>query len=147
MAELYPLMSEVLASGGEFRLYPKGTSMLPLLREGRDSVVLVAKKALKKQDICLYRRKGGEFVLHRLVDLDKEGNPVFCGDNQTVREYGVPVESVLAVVSAFYRGEKRRSLKGLGYRLYVMAFRFLPVRRLLLKCYYLTLRFKKKKDR
>ena len=40
MRELYPLLSEVLESGGEFRLYPKGTSMLPLLREGEDSVLL-----------------------------------------------------------------------------------------------------------
>ena len=34
------LIREVLASGGEFRLYPHGTSMLPLLRQGIDSVAL-----------------------------------------------------------------------------------------------------------
>ena len=34
------IIREVLSSGGEFRLYPHGTSMLPLLRQGRDSVSL-----------------------------------------------------------------------------------------------------------
>ena len=33
MEEIYPLLQEVIDSGGEFRLHPRGTSMLPLLRE------------------------------------------------------------------------------------------------------------------
>ena len=34
IAEYDGLIREVLASGGEFRLYPHGTSMQPLLRQG-----------------------------------------------------------------------------------------------------------------
>ena len=40
LSDYDPLIREVLASGGEFRLYPHGTSMRPLLRQGRDSVSL-----------------------------------------------------------------------------------------------------------
>ena len=39
------LIREVLASGGEFRLYPRGTSMLPLIRQGIDSVALRSVKS------------------------------------------------------------------------------------------------------
>ena len=40
LSDYEELIREVLASGGEFRLYPHGISMLPLLRQGRDSVSL-----------------------------------------------------------------------------------------------------------
>ena len=118
MREIYPVLQEVIDSGGEFRLSPRGTSMLPLLREGRDSVVLVAKGDLKKRQICLYRRTDGSFVLHRILVFDKVGEPVFCGDNQTKREYGIKREDVIAVVAAIYRGEKRKSVTSFSVRLY-----------------------------
>ena len=72
MAELLPLMREILQSGGEFRLFPQGTSMLPLLRQGVDSVVLRTENNIKKGDICLYQRNNGDFVLHRVVKLGQD---------------------------------------------------------------------------
>ena len=39
--EVMDLLREVLASGGEFQIAPEGTSMLPLIRPGRDTVILV----------------------------------------------------------------------------------------------------------
>lgn len=130
MAELYPILLEVIESGGEFRLWPRGTSMLPLLREGRDSVMLVTPGDCKKHDICLYRRRDGSFVLHRLMKFTKDGAPVFCGDNQTVLEYGVPRDRIIARVSAYYRGEKAVSVRSLKYRLYVFLHCIMPLRRL-----------------
>ena len=128
MEELYPLLLEVIESGGEFRLWPRGTSMRPLLREGRDSVALVLPDKLHKRDICLYRRSDGSFVLHRLMKFGGDGEPVFCGDNQTKLEYGVRREQIVARVCAVFRDEKRISLKGLRYRLYTRIYGFLPLR-------------------
>ena len=128
MEELYPLLLEVIESGGEFRLWPRGTSMRPLLREGRDSVALVLPDKLHKRDICLYRRADGSFVLHRLMKFGGDGEPVFCGDNQTRLEYGVKREQIVARVCAVFRDEKRISLKGLRYRLYTRIYGFLPLR-------------------
>ena len=130
MEQLYPLLLEVIESGGEFRLWPRGTSMRPLLREGRDSVALVLPHACKKHDICLYRRADGAFVLHRLMRF-KNGEPVFCGDNQTALEFGVPRENIIARVVAVYRGDRRISVRALRYRLYVFLHTLLPLRRLL----------------
>ena len=68
LKEYLPLIKEVLQSGGEFRLYPRGTSMMPMLRQGIDSVILVSPtKELKKRDIIFYRRQSGQLVLHRIV--------------------------------------------------------------------------------
>ena len=52
------LIREKLAEGGEVLFSPKGTSMLPTLKEGRDRVVLSAPpKKLKK-----FRDKEGFIV-------------------------------------------------------------------------------------
>ena len=145
MAELYAVILEVIESGGEFRLFPRGTSMRPLLREGKDSVLLVSPKALKKHDICLYRRASGSFVLHRLIKLTKQGDPIFCGDNQTALEHGVPREAIIARVGAFYRGDRRVSLTSLSYRLYVFFYVVLRMRYLRLLPYRIKARLCKRK--
>ena len=130
MSELVPLIEEVTRGDGEFRLFPRGTSMLPLLKEGRDSVILVSPTVIKKRDICLYRRADGAYILHRLMRFDKNGAPVFCGDNQTALEYGVPRENIIAVVSAYYKGEKRIAVTARSYRFYVCLHCMMPLRHL-----------------
>ena len=127
MDEIYPLLLEVLGSGGEFRLSPRGTSMLPLLREGRDSVLLVAPEKPQKGDICLYRRGDGQFVLHRILFFEN-GEPVFCGDNQLALERGVTRADIVARVAAVYRGERCVSVTSLCYRLYSFFHCVMPLR-------------------
>lgn len=104
MVELVPLIKEVIPNGGEFRLYPRGTSMLPLIVQGKDSVVLIEPGLLSKGDIVLYQRKSGQYVLHRIVKI-KGDNLVLCGDNQTELEYGITVSDVVAKVSGIYKNE------------------------------------------
>lgn len=116
--EYIPLICEVINSGGEFRLYPRGTSMLPLLRQGIDSVALVAPQTLKRGDILLYRRKNGQYVLHRLVRVRRDGSLWFSGDNHMTVEKGIAKEQILASTAAVFRGEKRKERDSLGMRLY-----------------------------
>ncbi len=117
LEELLPLMSECLAAGKSFRFSPKGTSMLPMLREGTDSVLLSpVPEKLRKYDIPLYRRENGKFVLHRIIET---GETFTCiGDNQFVFESGIHSEQIIAVVSGFYRGEKFHSVNEAGYKIY-----------------------------
>ncbi|MCI8425930.1 MAG: hypothetical protein HFJ03_00045 [Lachnospira sp.] len=105
------LIKEVIESGGEFRMYPKGISMLPILRQGKDSVVLVKPTfPLCRGQIIFYQRKNGQYVLHRIVGVGKD-NYVLCGDNQTYREKGVTQDMIIAVVNRIYRGDKEVSQK------------------------------------
>ena len=128
MAELYPVLTEVLESGGEFRFYPRGTSMLPLIQQGRDSVVLEAVTNPQKYDICLYQRANGQFVLHRLMKWTPEGEPIFCGDNQLIFEHGIPTDQIIARVNAIYQGDKKCSVTTFSYRFYVRVHCFMPWR-------------------
>ena len=117
LAMLLPLIQERLAEGKSVRFAPKGTSMLPMLRQGIDSVVLSPLKGkLKKYDLPLYRRKDGSFVLHRIV---KAGDIYTCiGDNQFQLEPGVRHEQMIGVVTAFYRDKKRWEVTSVAYWLY-----------------------------
>ncbi len=106
MKELMPLICEVIDSGAEFRLYPRGRSMLPTLVEGEDSVILVSPDELRRMDAVLYRRDNGQYVLHRIV-RDHGELLDMCGDNQVLIEKGVPRSSVLAKVKAVYKKDVR----------------------------------------
>ena len=131
LAEYLPVISEVIESGGEFRLYPRGTSMLPLIRQGVDSVVLVKKnEKCKKRDVILYRRANGQLVLHRIVKMEKNGAYTLCGDNQTYLERGIVQEDIFAVVPAFYRGEKRVQKGALSLEMYEKLWCVMPLRKI-----------------
>lgn len=126
--ELFPLMEEQLSCGKTVTFGPKGTSMLPLIRQGVDKVVLKKFEApLKKYDIPLYRRADGSFILHRVVKVDKDKTYIMSGDNQTALERGVTDDQILGVVSGVYRGDKFISCKSFSYRIYCRALFFIKL--------------------
>lgn len=101
--ELEPVIRETLERGATVTLLPRGTSMLPLIRQGMDEVVLKSvDRPLKKYDIPFYKRKNGQFVLHRIIDVKKDGY-VLCGDNQLDYEYNVTDDMIIGVVCAIKR--------------------------------------------
>ncbi len=132
LADAIEVIEEILSGGGEFRMYPKGTSMLPLIVQGRDSVVLERnfERGAKRNDIAFYRRDNGQFVLHRVMKICDDGTYVMCGDNQTALEYGIKREQIIGYVSRLYRGDKEFSLTSVKYRLYLLIWCFMPYRRL-----------------
>ncbi len=133
LEEYAPLIKEVVESGGEFRLYPRGISMLPVIRQGIDSVVLVTpEKELKKRDIIFYKRHSGQFVLHRIVRASKDGTYILCGDNQTALEKGITADMIIASVTAVYRGEKRIEKNSFSCCLYELFWCIMPLRKILL---------------
>lgn len=117
LEELMPLIREQLEAGCSVRFSPQGVSMLPMLRQGTDSVVLSPlPEQLEKYDLPLYRRDDGSYVLHRIV---KAGQTYTCmGDNQFIPEPGLRRDQMIALVTVFYRGSREISVKDPGYRLY-----------------------------
>ena len=104
LADLWPVIREVFDRGGTFTLCPRGTSMLPLLRPGEDSVTLAPPPAeIQKYDILLYRRPSGAFVLHRVYRVEGE-TLTMIGDNQVNLERGVSKDAVLAIATGRTRG-------------------------------------------
>lgn len=130
LEELLPLIQEGLAAGKRVRFSPKGTSMLPMLRQGIDTVIISpVPEKLKKYDLPLYRRSSGQFVLHRIVEVGERYTCV--GDNQFDLEKGLRHEQMIGVVTAFTRGARRISVTNPGYRLYCRFWHYSrPLRRL-----------------
>lgn len=129
LCDLYPLIDEVISSGGEFRMYPRGVSMLPLLTQGEDSVVLVSLGDVCESDMILYRRDNGQFVLHRVIKIEGD-EYIMCGDNQYELERGIKREHLLAKVKYFYNRDKKVTLDSKEYQKYLKK---LPRRRRWLK--------------
>lgn len=132
LADAIDVIEEVLASGGEFRIYPRGTSMLPLIVQERDSVVLKRCFTVpaKRHDIAFYRRKNGQFVLHRVMKICKDGTYVMCGDNQTELEVGIEPSQIIAYTAKIYRKDKQVNLDGAGYTAYVFFWTKMPIRKM-----------------
>ena len=115
--ELMPIIRECVESGKNVKFSPRGISMLPMLRQGKDSVVLSRIDGEpKKYDVVLYQRASGQYVLHRLVGV-KDGY-VFLGDNQFDHEYGRERSQMIACVSSFCRGNKEISVNSLPYKIW-----------------------------
>lgn len=127
---LMSLIRETLEAGKSVQFSPKGTSMLPMLRQGVDSVTLSPlPEQLSKYDIPLYQRDSGQYVLHRIV---KVGETFTCmGDNQFAPESGIRREQMIALVTAFHRGEKEYVVSSLSYGIYCRLWHYSrPARRL-----------------
>lgn len=115
--ELMPLIQERLAAGQNVKFAPRGISMMPMLRQGIDSVVLSpVPEKLRKYDLPLYRRENGKYVLHRIIAV--EDTYTCMGDNQFAEEPGICQEQLLALVTGFFRGETYHSVDEPAYRLY-----------------------------
>ena len=134
MEDLMPLIRETIAAGRSVRFSPSGTSMLPMLRQGRDSVELSPiSGALEKFDLPLYRRDDGKYVLHRIVAVSETYSCM--GDNQFAAEFGIRQDQLIARVTAFYRGEKRIEATAFGYKFYCRFWHYSrPLRHFLQRC-------------
>lgn len=108
-----------LDANGELVYSNLGTSMLPLLRQGRDLVIIEKKTSpgCRPGDVVLYKRKSGQLVLHRIVGKDESGY-ILLGDNRAVKEHGVHEESISGIMKGFVRNGKTRLVSSLSYKLY-----------------------------
>ena len=114
-----PLIREQLSLGCDVTFGPRGTSMLPLIRQGKDSVTLSPINGkLKKYDLPLYQRANGQYVLHRIVKVRKDGTYTCIGDNQYIYEHGVTDAQMIAYATAVIRDGKEVKCSSAAYRIY-----------------------------
>lgn len=97
-------IEEALKREGKYVGPTAGVSMLPMLKEGRDTIVVrPASGKLSPLDVALYRRNG-DYVLHRVISVTEKGY-VIRGDNCYSDEQ-VSEERILGVLTEFFRGNK-----------------------------------------
>ncbi|MBO5736626.1 MAG: hypothetical protein J6S04_02350 [Clostridia bacterium] len=97
-------IEEVLLSHGKYIGPTVGVSMLPMLKNRRDTIVVQAKtERLKRLDVALYRR-GDAYILHRVLQ-PIEGGYIIRGDN-CYSDENVPEGAVIGVLTEFFRKGK-----------------------------------------
>lgn len=126
LERLLPFLKE----GQTVEIHPQGSSMFPLLTEGRDSVLICSldDTTPKRGDILLYQRSNGLLVLHRVYRTRQDGF-YFVGDNQTEIEGPLERSQLLAKVTHIRRKGQLFSIKHPIYLLISRAWLFLrPIR-------------------
>ena len=109
----------ILEKEGQLIYSNRGDSMWPLIRQGRDLLVIRRPEGrLKKYDVPLYRRDNGRYVLHRILKV-REHDYVICGDNRWQKETGITDRHIIGVLTAVIRDGKELSVNDWRYRLYV----------------------------
>ncbi len=135
MGELLPLIQEKIKNNGQVIFTPFGHSMLPLLKDGKDTVILTKlNRKLKKNDLPLYQRNDGQVVLHRVLKVYKNGEFNTRGDNQIVSEKKVKQEQIIAIVTCLIKNQKEYSIEDKKYSFYCWFWDFIfPLRWLIKK--------------
>ena len=106
-------IEDALITHGKCVFPVKGTSMLPLLEQSRDTVVVVPiKERAKKYDVVLYK-VGDNYILHRVVKVKKD-HYVIWGDNCILKEL-IPFHDVIGVAIGFNINGKYVSAEDKSY--------------------------------
>ena len=125
-------IEQVLEETGVYVGPTVGVSMLPMLKNRRDSIIVSKKtERLKPLDVALYRR-GNDYVLHRVLK-PVDGAYIIRGDNCYSDEY-ILEEQVIGVLTEFYRKDKHYYCTDEKYLRYAMRrVNNYPIRRVFFK--------------
>jgi hypothetical protein len=102
-------LEDELKNGGRITYRVTGDSMLPLIQSGSDVAVIVSipeGQRLNKYDVALYKRPSGQYVLHRVIGVNRDSY-VVCGDNRYFGESGVTDGQILGVLECVLRDGER----------------------------------------
>lgn len=110
---------EEIARKGKLVYINIGDSMMPIIRQNRDLLIIEKVNGrLKKYDVPLYKRDSGQYVLHRILKVRKD-DYVICGDNRWQKEYGITDRHIIGVLTGIVRNGNTVSVNDKKYRLYV----------------------------
>ena len=111
-------IEEEINENGKLVFTNVGTSMKPLIKQDRDILIIEKTNGkLKKYDIPLYKRKDGQYVLHRILNVSND-EYVICGDNCYIKEYGITDSNIIGVLTAIVRKGKQVKTTDFKYKLY-----------------------------
>lgn len=112
---------EQIEKEGKILVSPLGISMMPILRQKHD-IMLIEKisKPLKVKDAVLFKRENGQYVMHRIIRITKDGYDI-RGDNCVNTEYSIKSSQIVGIMTGFYRDEKFVDCeRNFLYRVYVV---------------------------
>ena len=120
---------DIINEQGQLVYTNVGDSMYPLIKP-RDLLVIKKVTApLKKNDIPLYKRESGQYVLHRIVKI-KNGEYYICGDNRAFIERGITDRHIIGVLTDIVREGRTIPVNSPEFKSYV---KLLPLRRSIIR--------------
>lgn len=133
--ELILEIDRLVKDGSEVMFRPKGQSMLPFIREGRDSVVLKKADVIKPGYIVLARVNDRHFVLHRVENVTGDV-VILMGDGNLAGRERCRISDIIAVAAKIMNDDRETDcLSEKHMRRARVWKRLLPVRRYLLAIY------------
>jgi hypothetical protein len=98
-------IKEILNTYGKYTGLTSGTSMLPLLHQGKDNIIVIKpEERLKKYDVALYVTSYGKYIMHRVIEVHDD-HYVITGDNLMAKEY-VTDDMICGKLVGFYKNGK-----------------------------------------
>lgn len=133
--ELIFEIAMLVNEGTEVMFKPKGVSMLPFIRGGKDSVVLKKAEDVRPGHIVLAKVNERNFVLHRVEDVAGD-MIILMGDGNIMGRERCRVNDVIAVAVKIIKDNKETDcLSDRHMRRARLWKKLLPVRRYLLAIY------------
>lgn len=129
-------LRELVREGNEVNLIISGSSMAPFLIHHRDTIIFgPVNRPLRRGDMVFYERSTGQFVMHRIRRVRREGI-YLIGDAQTVTEGPLPPDCVFAIVKQVCRKGKWLDEKSKTWRFFATVWLWvIPFRRIIMKIY------------
>ena len=111
---------EIIEKDGILVQLTKGISMMPLIRQNRDTIIVKKiENPPKENDVLLYKNNAGKYVLHRVIKVLKNGY-IIRGDNNFFNEYDIKDENIIGILDGFYRDDKYIDCnKNKMYKIYI----------------------------
>lgn len=121
--EKFSSFERELAEHGRLVYTNVGVSMMPLIRERRDVMVIEATKTPpRKLDAVLFVRDGvegrGHYVVHRILKIRRDGRYFIAGDHDTSGEVVAP-DHVIGVLTTLTRDGRPYPFRGFRYWCYL----------------------------
>ena len=128
-------IDRLIKEGSQVSFTPKGISMHPFIRGGKDTVLLDKPGKIQKGDIALARVSPSTYVLHRVIDTS--GNIVtLMGDGNSSGIEKCGHEDVIAVAVEIRKDGKTIDCRSKSHQRKAAVWKMLkPVRRYLLAIY------------
>lgn len=132
LKEYIPVLIEILESDRDVNLPVSGSSMSPFLVSGRDTVIISKpKESFKCGNIVLFRRNNGQYIMHRIHHIDKNGGLYLIGDGERKVEGPICEEQVLGIIHKVIRKNRLIESKDLSWlffeRIWIRIIPFRPI--------------------
>lgn len=140
-----PVLQDLLSQGKEVSLTITGSSMSPFLIHQRDQILIAPPDGnWKKGDMAFFVRTNGQYVMHRICRVNKDGSCFFIGDAQQQVEGPVDPSQIFGKITFVRRKGKWIGPEDFWWQYFEKIWiRIIPFRPFLRRVYGIVWRLKK----